>query len=369
MKKKTTVILAVMLLSLGLLFAGGESESAEESRFPRKSIGVIYSSFTDELGSSYKQSLESLASYFNIEFKFVETGYNTEEGQALSDAMLQSGVDGVIAVSPTVSLLDAAEKNNIAVVGLNEPVDEATAAQFKAYVNYLGAVPNDDYNIGQKAAQVLYNAGCRNICITCLTAGTSKNHDDRYRGFKEEIAKHPEVKILAENASRAQWSAAINTFAAAYPEMDGIFMTACSEPAYQAIKKNGLIGKVVIATADISESTVDYIENGTIKMIAGGQYNRAMLAFAVLYNYLYDGTVIITNESKSYSSPFIFIESREDYENYQKYVNIIETGKAVYSPEYIASLIKGLNPEMTPEKFEAECAAYSLENVMAGMGK
>lgn len=370
MKKRFFAVLLIALLCCGMVFANGDDEKAGDSNLPRKSVGVVYSTFTDALGSSFKVSLESLASYFNIDFKFVETGYNTEEAQAMIDSLLQSNIDGLIAVSPSVSMLESAKKAGIAVVGLNDPVDEATAKQFEGYSNYIGAIVNDDYKIGVQAAEVLHAAGCKNICITYLTPGTAKNHDDRYKGFMDTVkAKYPDMKILAENASRAKWSAAINTFAAAYPEMDGIFMTACNESAYQAIKKNGLVGKIVIATADISESTIDYLENGTIKMIAGGQYNKMMLAFAALYNFMYDGTRIIKSETNSYATPFIFVESAKDFDDYQKYIDVTTAKSYVYSPEYIATLVKGLNPDMTPEQFKAVCEQYSLSDVVSRMGK
>lgn len=368
--KKLFALFMIAILCVGFVFAGGDEEKASESNLPKKKVAIIYSSFSDDLGRSFELSLKTLESYFNVEISCVELGYNTEEAQTLTDSILQSGIDGLIAVSPSVSILEAAKKNGVAVVGMNDPVDESTAKQFASYSNYIGAIVNNDYDIGVQAADTLYAAGCRKICITYLTPGTSKNHEDRYKGFKTTVAeKYPDMKILAENASRAQWPAAINTFAAAYPEMDGIFMTACSEPAYQAIKKNGLVGKVVIATADISESTVDYLENGTIKMIAGGQYNKVMLAFAALYNFIYDGTRIIQSETNSYATPFIMVKDSKDFDNYQKYINILETGQAVYSPEYIASMIAGLNPEMTPAKFKAICEQYSLEDVVSRMGK
>ena len=369
MKRRLFVVLMVAVLCCAAVFANGDEEKVESS-FPKKTVGVIYSSFTDELGRSFKLSLESLAAYFNVDFKFVETGYNSEEAQSMVDSLLQSGPDGLIIVAPSVANLEAAKKTGTAVIGMNDPVDEETARQFASYSNYIGAIVNNDYDIGVQAADALYAAGCRNICVCYLTPGTSKNHDDRYRGFKDRIAeKYPDMKILAENASRANWSAGINTFAAAYPEMDGLFLTACSEPAYNAIRKNGLVGKVKLATADISESTVDYLENGTIVMIAGGQYNKMMLAFAALYNFMYDGTRIIKSDTNSYATPFIMVKNSEDFENYQKYINV-ETAKSyVYSPEYIGTLIQGTNPSMTPDAFRAVCENYSLEDVLSRMAK
>ena len=59
----------------------------------------------------------------------------------------------------------------------------------------------------------------------------------------------------------------------------------------------------------------------------------------------------------------------EDFENYQKYIDPTTAKSFVYSPEYIASLVKGLNPDLTPEKFKAVCEQYSLADVVSRMGK
>lgn len=362
--RKLLVVLLIAMVSMTAVFANGDEEStAVESKYEKTSIAVVYSTFTDQLGSEFKGSLESIAPYFNVAFTFVETGYNTEEGTAKIDALFQTDVDGVIFVTPNVANLEAASKKNIPIIALNEPVDDATDAQLKSYSNYLGGVVNDDYTVGSKSAYALYDAGCRNICVSYLTPGTSRNHDDRYRGFMAAVAELKDMKVLSESASRAQWSAAINTFSAAFPEMDGLFSSAFSEPAYQAIKKNGLIGKVKVATADISESSVDYIENGTVCSIFGGQYNKIMLAFAALYNYIYDGTRIL-DELDGYSyTPFIQITSAKDYQVYEKYV----TGGTnwVYTPQAIESLICGVNPEMNAKKFDEFARSYSISQVIS----
>lgn len=361
--KKLLTILLVVSIAMCAVFANGDGETSVESKYPHKNIAVVYQTFTDKLGSEFKGSLESIAPYFNVSFNFVETGFNTEEGTAKIDALMQTDVDGIIFVTPNVANLESASKRNIPIIAMNEPVDEATDAQLKTYSNYLGGVVNDDYVVGYRSAQALYDAGCRNICVSYLTPGTSKNHDDRYRGFQDAAALHPDMKILSESASRAQWPAAINTFSAAFPEMDGLFSTAFSEPGYQAIKKNGLVGKVKLATADISESSVDYIENGTICSIFGGQYNKIMLAFAALYNYLYDGTRILDAVGGYVYTPFIQITSAKDYQVYEKYV----TGgdNWVYTAEAIEQLICGVNPAMTPQKFEDFAKAYSISQIIS----
>lgn len=368
--KKVVLALLIALVAVGMVFAGGDEEkSSVNSKLPHKTIAVIYSSFTDELGSQFKASLESLSSAFNVEFKFVETGFNQEQGQALIDSVFQTSIDALISVTPAVSNLESAKKaGNIPVVSLNAATDLEQAALIASYNNYVGAVINDDYILGYNAAYALYNAGCRKICIASLTPALSKNHDDRLKGFNTALKELPEMVVLAENSSRAQWSKAIETFSAAFPEMDGMFLTACNESAYQAIKKAGLVGKIKIATADISESTPDYLANGTIVSIAGGQYNKIMLAFAALYNYIYDGTRVIKNADNAVYTPMLQVKSVEDYEVYSKYISL-DAGRFVYAPEDIMNMINGIVGNITPEKFEQICNSYSMEDIIARMSK
>jgi len=366
--KKIIVVMLIALIALTPVFAKGDNKKSSKATdvrtYEKTKIAVVYSTFTDLLGSQFKGSLESLSTYFNVEFVFVETGFNTEEAMAKTDAMFQMDLDGVIFVTPNVANLDAASKKKIPLIALNEPVDEETANQLESYSNYLGGVVNDDYAVGCSAAEALYNAGCKNICISYLTPGLSKNHQDRYEGFKAVLANHPDMNVLSEYSSRAQWPAAVNTFAAAFPEMDGLFSTAFSEPGYTAIRNNGLIGKIKLVTVDISESTPDYLDNGVICSIAGGQYNKIMLAFAALYNYIYDGTRILDSLGGYCYTPFLQITSSKDYKVYEKYV-AGGTGLWVYTPEVIESLIMGKNPDMTPEKFAKFAKSYSVAQVMS----
>ncbi len=337
-----------------------EAESVFPSDLPAMKIAVVYSTFADKLGSQFKSSLESLAEPFNVEFMFVETGFSTEQGQAAVDSAMQSGIDGLMMVSTTVATADNAQKAGVALVGYSGQNTEEIALEISAYDNYIGTVADSNYNIGLHSALALYEAGCRKIGVIGLTPGLAKSHDDRMRGFVDGAAQYPEMEIIAEDLSMAQWAPAVSSFAAAYPEMDGIFSTASNEAVYQAIANEGLIGSVKLATVDISESTKDYFDNGTLVYIAGGQYGTIMTSFAVLYNYLYDGTMLLPDTAKPALREHIEIRNSVDYELYEKF---IEGDLPVYTPEEIAAMIVGFNPDFTYENFEELCANFSLVDV------
>jgi ABC-type sugar transport system substrate-binding protein len=337
---------------------------------PRYRIGVGYLRFTDKLGMQFKLCMEYLAEAFNVEFVFVE-GLSGPFDTALAalETTLQSGLDGVIvAGGATPAMVDACRKaGNIPLVIVSaEPTNEAVAREMAAFENYLGALCENDYDVGYRAAEALYNKGSRNFTIIGYTKGASRTHDLRAQGAIDFIATKSDAKLLADNYSAGLARDAIDSFAASFPEMDAIFATYGQEAQYQAIHANNLTGKVRYACIDISESTGEYLASGDLSWIAGGQYGTMMVGFAILYNYLADGTRIIPNTSVTLYRPFLQVGSMEDYEIYVKYVD----GRIpVYSIGEVGNMIHAFNDEVNFEYFQKLATDYSIADILARHGE
>lgn len=330
-------------------------------------IGVMYFTFTDKLGSQMKKALDYLAKDFNVEFVYIEATYSSEAGQAALENALQSGLDGVVAVSSGVAVVEACKKaGNVPFVSIQiEPIDDKVAKDMAAYDCYLGAVCENDYQVGVNAVEALYASGVRNLGICGLTPGLARSHDERIRGVKSAISKHSDLKLVAEDYTMAEYAKSISSFAAAYPEMDGLFATQGVETIYQTMNTEGLIGKVKLAAVDISESTGDYFDNGTLVSIAGGQYGTTMVGFALLYNYLNDGTRIISDTAVTLRRPFIEVKNSKEFQDYLKYV---DGNVPVYTVDEIAAMIHGFNPEASFKTFTKAAEDYSLADIVARHG-
>lgn len=331
---------------------------------PRFRIGVVYWSFSDPLGSQFKKSLDYLAEDFNIEFVYLETGMTQETAQAVFENGLESGLDGVMAVNTGVAQLEACKKaGDVPYISFSiEPISELVAAQMAEYGNFLGSVCEDNYRVGVDAVEALYASGCRNIAMIGIPAGLAKSHDDRKQGMMDALATHADMKLVAEDYSFVDAPKAITSFAAAYPEMDGIFATFGMDSLYQAIQTSGLVGKIKYATCDISENSADFIDNDTLVWTAVGPYGTTMVAFAILYNYLYDGTRIIPDAAVTLRRTFLSVTSPEELEEYNRYV---EGELPVYSVDEIADLVRGFNnPEVSYETFVTLSQQYSLADIV-----
>ena len=97
---------------------------------------------------------------------------------------------------------------------------------------------------------------------------------------------------------------------------------------YNTIESEGLVGQVQLAGIDVSEETSRAFENGSLSYIAGGNYACEQICFAVLYNYLLDGTRVIADPAVNLEMNNINLSSLEDFNNYRLY----RPGAAVYDP-------------------------------------
>ena len=335
------------------------------SDLPRFKILVREMNFTNTLYAGWKTALESVQDQFNVEFVFVETGGSTDTSKQALESALQTGINGSLDLGLTeqdLQIMLPAKCSSM--MYSSEPTDATTATTMAGYTNYIGSVDEDNYGSGLKAAEALYQAGCKNIAVAGVTKGLAKLMDERLRGFLDGVATHPDMKIIAEDYSMVEFAKAISTFAAAYPEMDGVYVSLINESVFQAFTTEGLVGRVKLAGWDVSESTKDYIENGTLVYTGAGQEGSILVAFAVLYNYLYDGTYIIPDRAVTVPRAYIDILTAQDYDNYMTYI----VNSPAYTPDEVAGMIKAFNPSFTYEQFVELNKNYSLDDIMQRHG-
>lgn len=386
MKKLIGMVLAVFMLTVLLAACGNSASSGSTSApaedansaaaslsessagepameggdLPTYKIAFMYGHFTDKVGSQFKSSMEYVAADMNIEFAFIEAGYGEEALAAIEAAVAAGDIDGIIAAqAASPALIEAC--GGVPIISVcNGPASEQEAQEVATYENFLGSVMDSDYEAGYAAAQALYDAGCRNVCLAGLTQGMTRSNDDRANAFKDFLAEHDDMELLAEDYSRGLFADSVSSFAAAYPEMDGIFVTSGSDAVLNTMVTEGLVGSVKLATVDVSTETGTYFENDTLVYSTGGQYGSAQIGLAILYNYLADGTRIIGDTSGTLTRDYITMISLEEYNTYTEYV---ESGVPVYTAAELLDMIHYYNADVNEEFFVTLCDEYTLEDV------
>ena len=379
MKKILALLLALtMVFTLAACGAGGEddvvgsevkdftggtdSEIVNKDELPDFKIAFSYATFTDKLGGQFRDSLQYLGDNFNVEMVFFEAGSGDDQITNMESTLAAGDIDGVITVGASPALVAVSNKYGVPhICACGYPSLEEEVTGCAAYDNFLGGVIDDDVWAGTKAIEALYDAGCRNICFSGLTQGMVKSHDDRANAMREVVASHDDLNLLADSYTMGENADDVASFHASFPQMDGIGFSAIGDAIYLALESEGMTdGSVKIAGVDISSQTGIYFQNGVQVWTCGGQYGTAMVAWAILYNYLIDGTVIIPDPAEPIIRQYIEITS---YEDYVDYVNYVENSLPVYSVDEIAEMIHYFNEDITYQDFLDEATNYSLDDI------
>lgn len=343
-------------------YAGADVETDKE--LPPFKVLVMYGSFTDKLGSQYKSSLEYLAEPLNIEFTFLEVGTGGDDALTAIQAALVSGYDAALGTTANEAYVSIFQNAGVPYVvsGAMPSNEEQARTLADNYPLYLGSIVVDDYGAGYEMAESLYRDGCRNVMWNGLQRGASGQHDARALGFIDAVASHDDMNLITENYDYSAWADSIATAAATYIELDGVGCTAMSEAIYNIVETEGLVGTVRLAGIDVSEGTGRAFENGSLSYMAAGNYATEMISFAVLYNYILDGTRVIEDPAVNLAMNNINLNSLEDYNNYIKY---LDSGVPVYTAQEILEMTHYYDASFDADAMTKLCQAYSLEDVMA----
>lgn len=339
--------------------AGTDTGDLEVSK-----IGFIGWGFTDLLGSSYQAYYDYIADDFGIEFSMA-AGSTNEEHISLTENLIQKGVQGLLAYNVTSKMMDMCDAAGVYLMQFGSPVtDEELKAYLETSPYWLGCSTVDDYAAGQAMVEALYNAGSRNIAAIAPAAG-NPCHDLRWNGIFDKAEEYDDMQVIGEfrSANTADYTGAVQNFISMYPELDGVVATGASsggaEAIIQAIDTEGKTEEVKFATLDIIDGTADYMNEGALEFIGGGQFPE------VVFLAIYMNDVIKGNTKPAgaiqLDSQFIYIQGAEGYANYAKYIG----GDVFpYTVDELKQVSSTFNKDASFEDLYNTWKNYNLEDVM-----
>ncbi|AEV30196.1 ABC-type sugar transport system, periplasmic component [Sphaerochaeta pleomorpha str. Grapes] len=267
--KGVMLFLVLMTMSVGMLFANGQSDkndAANAMSVNGISIGV---SIADQSNVFYIDILDGMQGAMKDGDRLIAMDAGFDVAKQISDIedMIQQGVK-VMLVDPVDSKaikasLDACAKAGIPVIAYNSPVDDASAV--------TSTVASDNYMagqlIGEELASVLGNQGeiamlTYNVATVCL---------DRANGFIDAISKYNKMKIVESQEIQPGVDTALpvmENILQAYPNLTGVF--ALNDPSAigsaAAVQSAGLLDQIKIVGVDGSADGKAAIRDG--KMLA-----------------------------------------------------------------------------------------------------
>ena len=190
---------------------------------------------------------------------------NQDLNKQLADVedFIVKGVD-VIVISPVDSqgvraAIEKAEKAGIKVITVDVPANGATVTSHIGTDNFTGGV-----KAGELMAKVLDNKGK----VAVIDYPTVQSVVNRVNGFKEAIAKHPDMEIVAiqTGITRAEALAAAQNMLQANPDITGIFGFGddAALAAAVAVKAAGLEAQVKVIGFDGMKEARDAVDTNPV---------------------------------------------------------------------------------------------------------
>jgi len=262
------------LLALALAAAGVSAFAADAPKVPQKAsykVGFAQTESNNPWRLAETKSFMDIASKCGWQVITTDAGGSAAKQVADIDSLIAQKVDLLVFPpredKPLIPAVMKAKKAGIPVILVDRDVDHKLAKPGVDYITFIGS---DFIDQGRRAAQALVKAtgGKANIIELEGSTGASAA-TDRKKGFDDEIAKNPGMKIVASQSgdfNRDKGRQLAQTLLQAHPEANAVYGHN-DEMAVGAITAIEAAGKV--AGKDIFVVSIDGQRNALEAIIAG----------------------------------------------------------------------------------------------------
>ncbi|RME86060.1 MAG: sugar ABC transporter substrate-binding protein, partial [Caldilineae bacterium] len=236
-----------------------------------------------------KNGVDQAAKDMGVKVEYQAPGtFDMVEMAQLIDAAVASKPDGLVVSIPDPDALGdsirAAVDAGIPVFSINSGYDVAESLGVIAHIGQT------EYEAGYGGGQRMAAAGIHKaICVNQEVGNVAL--DQRCQGFADALAEHGiESSVVAvELADPTDAQQRIMAALTADPDVDGILTLGPTgaTPALKGLREEGLLGKIKLATFDLSPEVLEAVRDGDMLFaIDQQQYMQGYLpiVFLVLYN-------------------------------------------------------------------------------------
>lgn len=213
-----------MALALLLFFGAGCTRSESEVRKPsQKIIGVTLLTVQHQFYQELRAGLEEEAVRHGYRLLISTAEFDSARQANQIDEFIVQKVDAMI-VCPCDSRSVGA--SIVAANQANIPVFTADIASVSPLGKVAAHIASDNVAGGRAAARLLAKAIGDKGKVVVLSHPEVASVADRVRGFKEELAAHPNVQVVAELSSDGKRDKAVRVMEdllQAYPDLSGVF--------------------------------------------------------------------------------------------------------------------------------------------------
>ncbi|MCR4656330.1 MAG: substrate-binding domain-containing protein [Lachnospiraceae bacterium] len=355
------------------------SEATEEAAAPAEGekikIGCSIWSSTDALGSQCKQILDAAAEAVGAEVQYVDTGFVADQVTASVEQLAAAGCQGIIICNSADSEMALATQtcndNKVYLAQFFRVVSEENSPEIYKMVKespyFIGAVHEDEIENGKELIRILTEEqGRRNIGLIGWVQGDA-TWLGRWEGYKQGIEAwneaHPDDPATLSEPQYAGTSSdggrqAAEALMSADPDTDALIAAGGNGNPLQgtiaAVEGAGKVGEIAIVSTDFIPELGERLADGSMAAESGGHYCDPLFAFMMVYNAIKGNYTVSTDSFEEIIFPYIFVASKEDYDNYAQYF----VDELPYTQEELKAM-----SELSIEDLAKEAAIHSLADV------
>ncbi|GHU61144.1 ribose ABC transporter substrate-binding protein [Spirochaetia bacterium] len=271
MKRTGKILLVALVVSMmipAMIFAGGKSEGTGKKEYSFVFIPKLVHPWYEAVKAGIEQAIADYKAQgitVNYTWDATITADVLEQMKKLENAAAKK-VDAIgisiIDASVTTAIINDLISSNIRVATFDTDAPESNRLFYCGHADNRG----DGATLARELASKIGEKGEVAILAGTLSA---PNHKERVEGFKTEIAKYPNIKIVAEYPDDDSLEKAISlteSIIQSFPNLAGIFGCNASNPvgAAQAVTDAGKKGVITIVGMDDDPETIKYLAEGTI---------------------------------------------------------------------------------------------------------
>jgi simple sugar transport system substrate-binding protein len=272
----------------GVAVVGALALGTAEAQEKKRIVVVTHGQAASGFWSVAKRGVDDAAKDFPdliVEYRSPET-YDMVAMAQLIDAAVASSPDGLVVSLPDKDALSRSVK---AAVDAGIPVISMNSGnRIRKELGVMLHVGQTEYEAGIGGGEKMKAAGVTKAACVNQEVGNVAL-DERCDGFKVGLGEGATVSVIPTTIDPTEVKNAVSSFLTANPDTQALFVLGSDPamPVVDAVEGAGLIGKVRIATFDLSEGILQAVADGKMDFaIDQQQYMQGYLPVAILRLYL-----------------------------------------------------------------------------------
>lgn len=387
MKKVLSLILAITLAVSTLAgcsnnagTASGTSSvptsSAASGQNPKKfKIGFPWAtSSTDPTFVSIVTNVKAAVESSGGELVLVESDLTADSLVNNVSDLISRGVDGIIFMPASDSMLPTVDRMcsdaGVYYSTMFRTISDTTIRnQIYSSKYFAGGCNEDDEKCAYNITKTLSSQGVKNLCVINIAKGDTSS-DLRDSGVAKAV-KETGIKLLNTTYGitvQTDMTKTIESYIAAYPEMDGILIAGTYCPAAlptieKALSDHNLAGKIKVGRIDFDFTMGQYFANKSFNVAYGGQQQiDPLLSTVILVNSVI-GTPIVKDKPFILVTNYLELTSKSEADNFLTY--FLGDTPVYTSDEIKKNLIKFYNSNINEDTFKKTVDSFTVADVAA----